>query len=74
LCGWSYGGMVMADDVQANGKSRIAGTQWVGAVCRLGQPLVEADCLGADFLAVTPGLCSERVDESVTALERLLRL
>jgi non-heme chloroperoxidase len=74
LCGWSYGGIVMADYVQAYGESRIAGTHWVGAICRLGQPLVEADCLGADFLTVTPGLFSERVDESVTALERLLRL
>ena len=74
LCGWSYGGIVTADDVQAYGDSRIAGTHWVGAVCRLGQPLVEADGLGADCLTVTPGLFSERVDESVSVLERLLRL
>jgi pimeloyl-ACP methyl ester carboxylesterase len=74
LSGWSYGGVIMADYVQAYGEDHIAGTHWVGAVSRLGEPLLQAGFIGADFLAAAPGFFSEHVEESVTALHKFIRL
>lgn len=74
LVGWSYGGVIMSDYLGAFGDDNIAGTQWVGAVPRLGAPLVEGGFLGQDFLALVPGLFSEQVADSVSALQRFLRL
>ena len=74
LVGWSYGGVIMSDYLCAFGDENIAGTQWVGAVSRLGQPLVEGGFLGDDFLALVPGFFSEQVAECVSTLQRFLRL
>lgn len=74
LSGWSYGGVIMSDYVQHYGEATIAGTNWVGAVSRLGDPLLQGGFIGADFLATAPGLFSEHVGESVAALQKLLRL
>ena len=74
LSGWSYGGVIMSDYVNYYGENNIAGTHWVGAVSRLGDPLVQAGFIGADFLACVPGFFSENVGESVAALETLMRL
>lgn len=74
LSGWSYGGVIMSDYLGVYGEDEIAGTQWVGAVSRLGDPLVQGAFLGAEFLALVPGFFSERVVESAEALERFLRL
>ena len=74
LSGWSYGGVIMADYISVYGEDHIAGTNWVGAVSRLGDPLVEAHFLGDDFLALAPGFFSENIEESVTALQQVLRL
>jgi non-heme chloroperoxidase len=74
LVGWSYGGVIMSDYLSVFGDDAIAGTQWVGAVSRLGEPLVAAGFLGRDFLELVPGFFSEEVNDSVTTLQRLLRL
>jgi pimeloyl-ACP methyl ester carboxylesterase len=74
LSGWSYGGVIISDYVQHYGEAHIAGTNWVGAVSRLGDPLLQAGFLGADFVATIPGVFAEHVGESVAALQKLLRL
>lgn len=74
LAGWSYGGIVMCDYIQHYGEDDIAGTHWVSAVSRLGQPLLEAGFLTPEFLEIVPGLFSEDVGESVAALRSFIRL
>jgi pimeloyl-ACP methyl ester carboxylesterase len=74
LVGWSYGGVIMSDYLSVFGDSAIAATQWVGAVSRLGEPLVAPGFLGRDFLELVPGFFSEEVNDSVTTLQRFLRL
>ena len=74
LSGWSYGGVIISDYIKHYGEDSIAGTNWVGAVSRLGDPLVQPGFLGADFIALVPGFFSENLGESVAALEKLIRL
>ena len=74
LVGWSYGGVIMSDYLRVFGDGSIAGTLWVGAVPRLGEPLVAGGFLGPDFLALMPGFFSEQVADSVSTLQRFLRL
>jgi non-heme chloroperoxidase len=72
LVGWSYGGVIISDYVASYGEDAIAGSNWVAAVCRLGEPLLSF--LGPQFLAAAPGFFSENAEESVRALRGLLRL
>jgi non-heme chloroperoxidase len=74
LSGWSYGGVIMSDYVNAYGEDQIAGSHWVGAISRLGDPLVHGGFIGADFLATAPGFFAENVEESATALQKFMRL
>jgi non-heme chloroperoxidase len=74
LVGWSYGGVIISDYVAHYGEGAIAATNWVAAVCRLGEPLVAGGFLGAPFIAAVPGFFSENTDESVAALTTLIRL
>jgi pimeloyl-ACP methyl ester carboxylesterase len=74
LSGWSYGGVIMSDYVNAYGEDQIAGTNWVGAVSRLGDPLLQAGFIGTDFLSLAPSFFSDSVEESVTALQKFMRL
>jgi non-heme chloroperoxidase len=74
LVGWSYGGVIISDYVARYGEDAIAGSDWVSAVSRLGEPLLAEPFLGADFLALVPGLFSENAEESVSALRSLIRL
>jgi non-heme chloroperoxidase len=74
LVGWSYGGVILSDYLRVFGDGAIAGTQWVGAVSRLGEPLVQAGFLGGDFLALVPGFFSNDVLESGTTLQQFLAL
>jgi pimeloyl-ACP methyl ester carboxylesterase len=74
LVGWSYGGVIMSDYLRVFGDVAIAGTQWVGAVSRLGEPLVTPGFLGGDFLALMPGFFTDAAVESVDTLRRFLRL
>lgn len=74
LSGWSYGGIVMSDYIHRYGEDDIAGTHWVGAVSRLGEPLLEAGFLTPGFLEIVPGLFSEDVGESIATLQAFVRL
>lgn len=74
LVGWSYGGAIVSDYVGLYGEDEISGTNWIGAVCRLGEPLVAPGFLGEHFLAAVPGFFSHDVNESVKALQRLIEL
>jgi non-heme chloroperoxidase len=72
LSGWSYGGVVICDYLRRHGEDRIGGIHLVGAVCRLGEPVLPF--LGPQFLAVIPGLFATDAEESVTALRVFGRL
>jgi non-heme chloroperoxidase len=74
LCGWSYGGTVMADYVAQHGEDRIAATHWVSAISRLGDPILQSGFIGPEFLALAPGFFTENAEESMAALERFIRL
>ena len=74
LVGWSYAGVIISDYLRVYGEDRVAGVQLVGAVSRLGEPLVSGGFLGSDFLAVVPALFSNDATESVAAMTRFLRL
>ena len=74
LSGWSYGGVIMSDYIDRYGEDDIAGTNWVGAVPRLGTPLVQDRLISDEFLAAAVGSFSEEVSESVAALQKLVRL
>src|ERR1041384_2245198 len=74
LIGWSYGGVIMSYYLAAYGDAAIAGTVWVGAVSRLGEPLVRDGFLGGEFLALIPGFFSDDVATSTATLQRFLRL
>src|SRR5262245_58824743 len=69
LCGWSYGGTVMSDYVRFYGEDAIAGTNWVGAISRLGDPIRNSGFIGAEFLSLAPGFLSENAEESVATLQ-----
>lgn len=73
LSGWSYGGLVMADYIDEYGEDDIAGTHWVGAISRVGEPLLSNGFIAADFLEFVPGLFSEDVAESMAALRKFVR-
>ncbi len=72
LCGWSYGGVVIADYLSRYGEQAIGGINLVGAVSRLGEPALPY--FGAEFVATLPGLCSTEVQTSMSALTTFLRL
>jgi pimeloyl-ACP methyl ester carboxylesterase len=74
LIGSSYGGVIISDYIRTFGDDAIAGTQWVGAVSRLGDPLMKGGFLGGEIPALVPGLFSDDVSESVASLQRFLRL
>ncbi|MEJ2760707.1 MAG: alpha/beta hydrolase [Gammaproteobacteria bacterium] len=71
---WSYGGAIITDYIARYGEDQISGTNWVDAVCRLGEPLVEPGFVSDDFVAAIPGFFSDNVNESVAALQRLISL
>jgi pimeloyl-ACP methyl ester carboxylesterase len=74
LCGWSYGGAVIADYIRSHGENAIAGTNWVGAISGLGDAFRASGFIGAEFLTLAPGFFTESVDESVATLDRFVRL
>lgn len=74
LSGWSYGGVIISDYVSFYGEDDIAGTNWVGGVSRLGEPLIAPGFLCEGFIALVPGLFSENVGESTAALQQFIRL
>jgi len=72
LCGWSYGGVVIGDYLKHYGDEALGGICFVTAASRLGEPAMPF--LGKEFLATVPGLCSDDVSTSVTAIQTLIRL
>lgn len=74
LTAWSYGGAIISDYIGVYGEARIAGTNWVGAVCRLGEPLLGGGFIGKRFLDIAAGLFSNDVEESATALRNFVPL
>ena len=47
LLGWSLGGIIITEYVASYGEDQIAGTNWVAAVSRLGEPLRQDDFLSS---------------------------
>jgi pimeloyl-ACP methyl ester carboxylesterase len=72
LTGWSYGGVVICDYLDRYGEDAIGGVHLVGAVSRLGEPVIPF--MGPRFLAALPGLFSADAEESMTALRDFVRL
>ena len=68
LCGWSYGGVVVADYLRSHGEGAVGGVVLVGAISRLGEPVLPF--LGGDFVATLPGLFSTDVETSTAACRR----
>jgi non-heme chloroperoxidase len=73
LCGWSYGPLVILDYIRHYGEDDIRGINFVGGVTKLGSEEA-ASVLTADFLSLIPGFFSTDGEESVRALDSLLRL
>jgi pimeloyl-ACP methyl ester carboxylesterase len=72
LVGWSYGGLIIADYLEAYGDEHIAGVNLVGAISKNGTEDALA-VIGEDFTDRVPGFESTDAQESVAALERFLR-
>jgi non-heme chloroperoxidase len=72
LCGWSYGGVVVADYLRRYGDQAIGGINLVGAVSRLGEPVMPF--LGPEFVATLPGLFANDVEVSTVAIDTFVRL
>ncbi len=74
LSGWSYAGAIISDYIGIYGEGQVAGTNWIGAICRLGEPLLSGGFVGKQFLDIAPGLFSTDVEQSATALQTFVRL
>jgi non-heme chloroperoxidase len=72
LCGWSYGGVIIGDYLERHGELAVGGVALVGAVSRLGEPVLPF--LGEEFVATLPGLFSTDAETSAAALERFVDL
>jgi non-heme chloroperoxidase len=73
LCGWSYGPLVILDYLRHYGEAEIGGVNFVGGVTKLGSEEA-VSVLSADFLSLIPGFFSMDAQESVRALDSLVRL
>jgi pimeloyl-ACP methyl ester carboxylesterase len=72
LCGWSYGGVVIGDYLRCHGERAVRGVVLVAAASRMGAPVMPF--LGPDFVGLGPGLVSNTVEESMTALRTFVGL
>lgn len=73
LCGWSYGPLVILDYLRHYGEDDIGGINFIGGVTKLGSDEAAA-VLTDEFLELVPGFFSADAEESVLALDSLLRL
>jgi pimeloyl-ACP methyl ester carboxylesterase len=73
LCGWSYGPLMILDYLRHYGEDRIRGVNFIGSVTKLGSEEA-ASVLTADFLGLLPGFFSADAQESVNALDSLVRM
>jgi len=72
LAGWSYGGAIICDYLRFYGENEIGGINFVGAVSKLGKPVMEF--MGESFVALIPGFCSNDVEKSSLALQKLMEI
>lgn len=72
LSGWSYGGLVISDYLDAYGEEHVAGVNMVGAISKLGTEDALA-VIGDDFFEFVPGFESTDAEESVAALREFIR-
>jgi pimeloyl-ACP methyl ester carboxylesterase len=72
LCGWSYGGLIIADYLAKYGTEHIAGVNLVGAISKLGTEDAMA-VIGEDFTSLVPGFEATDAEESVRTLETFVR-
>jgi non-heme chloroperoxidase len=70
LCGCSYGGVVIGDYIRRHGELAIGGICLVGAVSQLGESVMPF--LGETFIATFPGMFSDEVEASITALKEFI--
>jgi non-heme chloroperoxidase len=73
LSGWSYGALVILDYIRHHGEDAVGGIQFVSAITKLGSDDALSVITPA-FLGILPGLLSTDAQESVGALESLVRL
>jgi pimeloyl-ACP methyl ester carboxylesterase len=73
LCGSSYGPLVILDYLRHYGDGDIGGANFVGGVTKLGSEEASS-VLTAEFLSLGPGFVSTDTEESVRAVDSLLRL
>jgi non-heme chloroperoxidase len=73
LCGWSYGPLVILDYIRHYGEDGIRGLNFVSGVTKLGSDAA-ASVLTAGFLNLLPGFFSSDAQQSVGALDSLVRM
>jgi pimeloyl-ACP methyl ester carboxylesterase len=73
LCGWSYGSLVILDYLRHYGEDAVGGIHIVGGITKLGSAEATS-VITPEFLALVPGLFSTDAEDSVRALQSLLRL
>jgi len=73
LVGWSYGGLVVLDYVEAYGADRLAGLGLVSAIAAIGTEAA-TDLLGPAYLDLLPGFVSTDAEESVETMRAFVDL
>lgn len=73
LCGWSYGSLAILDYIRHYGEDGISGVNFVAAITKLGSEAA-LSVLTPEFLSLVPGFFATNLEESVLALEGLLRM
>jgi pimeloyl-ACP methyl ester carboxylesterase len=73
LAGWSYAGFVIGDYLSICGDAVIGGINLAGCATKV-LPDSAGRVLGGDFLSLLPGFFSADAQESIGALDGLLRL
>lgn len=73
LVGWSYGGLVVLDYIEAFGTDRVAGINLVGGVSEIGTETGTAR-LGSEYIDLIEGFVSTDAEVSVRTLRKFVDL
>lgn len=73
LVGWSYGGYIINDYLALYGSEMVGDINYVCAGVLMGVEKAPG-MLGSEFIETLPGLCSENLDDNMSAVRKLLRL
>ncbi|MFC6766594.1 alpha/beta fold hydrolase [Natrinema soli] len=73
LVGWSYGGLVVLDYVEAFGTDDVAGINLVGAVSSIGTETA-TERLGSKYIDLVSGFVSTDAEESVETMRQFVEL